>query len=101
MIERNAMRRADVITDVGELLTVEARRLSEQVVRVPALHEFVPGAEIGERVRGPPMAATRSNSCCPCAPLTRSRGSKAPSRRSACCATPPDRRGSGCGATFT
>ncbi|MFE9220768.1 glycosyltransferase family 4 protein [Streptomyces lavendulae] len=53
VIERNAMRRADVITGVGELLTVEARRLSEQVVRVPALHEFVPGTEIGERVRGP------------------------------------------------
>ncbi|MEU7166202.1 glycosyltransferase family 4 protein [Streptomyces morookaense] len=52
-IERSVMRRADVVTGVGELLTAEAGRLSEQVVRVPALHEFIPGTEIGERVAGP------------------------------------------------
>ncbi|MFK0296301.1 glycosyltransferase family 4 protein [Streptomyces sp. NPDC090442] len=52
-IERAVMRRADVVTGVGSLLTSEARRLSEQVVRVPALHEFIPGTEIGERVAGP------------------------------------------------
>ncbi|MEU6171819.1 DUF4157 domain-containing protein [Streptantibioticus parmotrematis] len=48
--ERKAMRRADLVAGVGSLLTKEAERLSETVVRVPALHDFVPGTEVGTPV---------------------------------------------------
>ncbi|WP_329456025.1 eCIS core domain-containing protein [Streptomyces sp. NBC_01497] len=44
--ERQVMREADLVSGVGPLLTQEAERLSQQIFRVAALHEFVPGTEI-------------------------------------------------------
>ncbi|MEU3461227.1 DUF4157 domain-containing protein [Streptomyces sp. NPDC006733] len=49
--ERQAMRRPDLVAGVGSLLTKEAERLSDGVLRVPALHEFIPGTEIGTPVQ--------------------------------------------------
>ncbi|MFD5936662.1 DUF4157 domain-containing protein [Streptomyces sp. NPDC060333] len=48
--ERNAMRKADLVAGVGSLLAREAERLSDGVLRVPALHDFVPGTEVGTPV---------------------------------------------------
>jgi hypothetical protein len=48
--ERKAMRKADLVAGVGSLLAKEAERLSEGVLRVPALHDFVPGTEVGTPV---------------------------------------------------
>jgi len=48
--ERKAMRKADLVAGVGSLLAREAERLSENVLRVPALHDFVPGTEVGTPV---------------------------------------------------
>jgi hypothetical protein len=48
--ERELMHKADLVAGVGSLLTKEAERLSEQVLRIPALHEFVPGTEVEEPV---------------------------------------------------
>ncbi|WP_416983677.1 hypothetical protein [Streptomyces sp. T028] len=42
--------KADLVAGVGPLLAKEAERLSEQILRVPALHGFVPGTEIGTPV---------------------------------------------------
>ncbi|MGQ4511969.1 eCIS core domain-containing protein [Streptomyces sp. DW26H14] len=44
--ERQVMREADLVSGVGPLLTKEAERLSQQIFRVPAVHEFVPGTEV-------------------------------------------------------
>lgn len=49
--EREVMRDADLVAGVGPLLTAEAERLSRQILRVPAVHEFVPGTEAAEPVR--------------------------------------------------
>lgn len=48
--EREVMSDADLVVGVGPLLAQEAERLSRQVLRVPAVHEFVPGTPIGPRV---------------------------------------------------
>ncbi|MBF9070806.1 eCIS core domain-containing protein [Streptacidiphilus fuscans] len=48
--ERRLMHKADLVAGVGPLLAKEAERLSEQILRVPALHGFVPGTEIGTPV---------------------------------------------------
>ncbi|WP_460070745.1 eCIS core domain-containing protein [Streptomyces sp. YKOK-I1] len=48
--ERKLMHKADLVAGVGPLLAKEAGRLSEQILRVPALHAFVPGTEIGTPV---------------------------------------------------
>ncbi|MEY9938094.1 glycosyltransferase involved in cell wall biosynthesis [Streptacidiphilus sp. MAP5-52] len=48
--ERKLMHKADLVAGVGPLLAREAERLSEQILRVPALHGFVPGTEIGTPV---------------------------------------------------
>lgn len=55
--ERKAMHRADLVAGVGPLLTQEAERLSQQILRVPAVHEFIPGTEPGEAAE--PSATTR------------------------------------------
>ncbi|MFG3001340.1 glycosyltransferase family 4 protein [Streptomyces sp. NPDC048340] len=57
--ERRIMHRADLVTGVGALLTAECERLSDQVLHVPGLHEFVPGTEIGELIAGPHGGAER------------------------------------------
>ncbi|MFI5672437.1 glycosyltransferase family 4 protein [Streptomyces sp. NPDC051704] len=57
--ERRVMHHADLVTGVGALLTAECERLSDQVVHVPGLHEFVPGTEIGTLVAGPHGGAGR------------------------------------------
>uniref|UniRef100_UPI003D7453EB glycosyltransferase n=1 Tax=Streptomyces sp. bgisy032 TaxID=3413773 RepID=UPI003D7453EB len=49
-IERRLMQNADLVAGVGPLLAQEAERLSEEVLRIPALHGFVPGTEIGTPV---------------------------------------------------
>ncbi|WP_335971526.1 eCIS core domain-containing protein [Streptomyces sp. CA2R106] len=51
--ERKAMQQADLVAGVGTLLAKEAERLSEGVLRVPALHDFVPGTEVGTPVASP------------------------------------------------
>ncbi|MFF0086991.1 DUF4157 domain-containing protein [Streptomyces canus] len=48
--EREVMHDADLVVGVGPLLAQEAERLSRTVLRVPAVHEFVPGTAIGPRV---------------------------------------------------
>ncbi|MEV6618377.1 glycosyltransferase, partial [Streptomyces sp. NPDC051051] len=48
--ERRLMQKADMVAGVGPLLAQEAERLSEEVLRIPALHGFVPGTEIGTPV---------------------------------------------------
>lgn len=57
--ERRVMHQADLVTGVGALLTAECERLSDQVLHVPGLHEFVPGTEIGTLVEGPHGGARR------------------------------------------
>ncbi|MEV0481013.1 DUF4157 domain-containing protein [Streptomyces sp. NPDC050508] len=52
--ERTAMHRADLVAGVGPLLAKEAERLSQQIIRVPAVHEFVPGTPIGPLVESGP-----------------------------------------------
>jgi glycosyltransferase involved in cell wall biosynthesis len=69
--EREVMRDADLVAGVGPLLTREAERLSEQILRVPAVHEFVPGTENAEAVDPSKWTAKRAKNSLlrPSAPL--------------------------------